>query len=61
MNGNQGLALRMPSRAGKAGEAAGRDAGKARAGAAREAEEGREGCRAGGKDLEVREELGWVE
>lgn len=47
----------MPGGAWKAGKAAGQDAGKASARAALEAEQGREGCKAGGKDLSVREEL----
>lgn len=47
----------MPGGAWKAGRAAGQDAGKASARAALEAEQGREGCKAGGKDLSVREEL----
>lgn len=47
----------MPGGAWKAGRAAGRDVGKASTGAAHEAEQGREGCKAGGKDLSVREEL----
>lgn len=54
MNGNQGLAL--PAQRGPAG-----GWGKAWAGAAHgergEDEEGKKGCRAGGKDLGVREEL----